>query len=177
MTARTPPLLLGLLLCSLVSWSGCASTPKGVKPDQYKKVAGDFTLRDLKGHQVSFRDFGDKVVLLAFWATWCGPCQTELPLLQEVWERHRKNGFELVSICVDPADTENEVRQMVRRYRYRFPVLMDQETEVSNRFNPTMDLPFSVLVDRHGKIAALHQGYRMGDEVSLEKKIVKLLAR
>lgn len=175
MSPPTRPLLLGFLLFSLAFWFGCASTSKGVKPKTDRKVAGDFTLRDIKGSEVSLRDFENKVVLLSFWATWCGPCHTELPLLYEIWERHRSRGFELVSINVDPADNENEVRQMVRRYRYRFPVLMDQETEVANRFNPTMDLPFSVLIDRRGKISAFQQGYRIGDEETLENKIKKLL--
>jgi peroxiredoxin len=177
MTAPNRLMLPRLLLVSLVWFSGCASAPKNVNSAPDNKVVGDFTLRDLKGHRVSFRDFGDKVVLLSFWATWCGPCHTELPLLEEMWKRHRERGFELVSICVDPADTENEVRQMVRRYRYGFPVLMDQETEVANRFNPTMDLPFSLLIDKHGKIVFVHQGYRIGDEVTVEKKIQELIAR
>ena len=98
-------------------------------------------------------------------------------MLQDIWERYRNKGFELVSVNVDPADTENEVRQMVHRYRYRFPVLLDQETEVSNRFNPTMDLPYSLLIDRKGRISEVHQGYRIGDEVTLEKKIQKLITR
>jgi peroxiredoxin len=152
MTAPNRPLLLSILLFSLLVCSGCASTPKGAKPGGDKKVVGDFTLRDLKGSKVSFRNFEDKVVLLSFWATWCVPCHTELP-----------------------ADNESEVRQMVRRYKYRFPVLMDQETEVSNRFNPTMDLPYSVLVDRRGRIAAVHQGYRIGDEETIESKIKNLI--
>jgi len=175
MTPPTRPLLLVILLGSLVLWSGCAPSKKGLKPTADKKVVGDFTLRDLKGRKVSFRDFEDKVVLLAFWATWCVPCHTELPLLQEIWDRHRAQGFELVSINVDPGDNESEVRQLVRRYNYSFPVLMDQETEVANRFNPTMDLPFSVLVDRRGKISAVHQGYRIGDEETLENQIKNLL--
>jgi peroxiredoxin len=176
MTVHNRSPLLGLFFVSLFCWSGCASSQQKVKPESDKQVVGDFTLRDLKGHKVSFRDFGDKVVLLSFWATWCSPCRTELPLLQEIWERHRGNGFELVSICVDPADTENEVRQMVHRYRYRFPVLMDRETEVINRFNPTMDLPYSMLIDQDGRIASVHQGYRIGDEKALEKEIERLLS-
>jgi peroxiredoxin len=175
MTISNRPLLLAILLGSMILWSGCASTSKGNRPSGDKKVVGDFTLRDLKGHKVSFRDFGDKVVLLSFWSTWCVPCHTELPLLQDIWERHRDQGFELVSVNVDPADNESEVRQLVRRYKYRFPVLIDQETEVSNRFNPTMDLPFSVLIDRQGKIASVHQGYRIGDEETIENQIKKLL--
>jgi peroxiredoxin len=175
MTAPNRPLLLSILLVFLLACSGCASTPKGAKPGGDKKVVGDFTLRDLKGSKVSFRNFNDKVVLLAFWATWCVPCHTELPQLQEIWDRYREQGFELVSINVDPADNESEVRQLARRYKYRFPVLMDQETEVSNRFNPTMDLPYSVLVDRRGRISAVHQGYRIGDEETIENKIKNLL--
>ena len=175
MTASNRPLLLLALLCFLISGAGCASTPKGAKPGGDSKVVGDFSLRDLKGRKVAFRDFDDKVVLLAFWATWCVPCHTELPQLQEIWDRHRDQGFELVSINVDPADNESEVRQMVRRYKYSFPVLMDQETEVANRFNPTMDLPYSVLIDRRGRIAAVHQGYRIGDEETIENKIKKLI--
>jgi peroxiredoxin len=142
-----------------------------------KQVVGDFVLRDLKGKRVQFRDFNGKVVLISFWATWCEPCKHELPRLQEIWQRLQDKGFELVSIAVDPPDLESQLRQMVRRYRYKFPVLLDQETEVSNRFNPTMDLPFSVLVDRNGRIAAIHQGYKTGDEVSIEKKVSDLLAR
>jgi len=175
MTALNRLLPLAILPFCLSLCSGCASTLMSVKPDRDKKVVGDFTLRDLRGRKVSFRSFDDKVVLLSFWATWCVPCHTELPQLQEIWNRHRERGFELVSVSVDPADNESEVRQMVRRYRYRFPVLMDQETEVSNRFNPTMDLPYSVLVDRRGRIASVHQGYRIGDEEIIENEIKKLL--
>jgi peroxiredoxin len=175
MTTSNRLLLLVILLGSLILWSGCASTSPSAKPDRDKKVVGDFTLRDLKGQKVSFSSFDDKVVLLSFWATWCVPCHTELPQLQEIWERYRQQGFELVSVNVDPADNESEVRQMVRRYKYSFPVLMDQETEVSNRFNPTMDLPYSVLVDRRGRIASVHQGYRIGDEETIENEIKKLL--
>ena len=170
-----------VVLTSLLCLSGCAAvqsdSPAGPSNRSDKQVVGDFTLRNMKGRRVAFRDFRDKVVLLSFWATWCVPCQTELPLLQDIWERYRNKGFELVSVNVDPADTENEVRQMVHRYRYRFPVLLDQETEVSNRFNPTMDLPYSLLIDRKGRITEVHQGYRIGDEVTLEKKIQKLIAR
>lgn len=176
--------LFAILCCSL----GCAGPQKegvqgggvkdaGEKSGSGKQVIGDFVLRDLKGKRVQFKDFNGKVVLISFWATWCEPCKHELPLLQEMWQRLQDQGFELVSIAVDPPDLESQLRQMVRRYRYKFPVLLDQETEVSNRFNPTMDLPFSILVDRGGRIAAIHQGYKTGDEVTIEKKVNDLLAR
>jgi len=181
-------LATGFLSAFLITSSGCAGAQKqdtggggektvAGKGGSDKQVVGDFVLRDLKGKRVQFKDFNGKVVLISFWATWCEPCKHELPLLQEIWQRLQEKGFELVSIAVDPPDLESQLRQMVRRYRYKFPVLLDQETEVSNRFNPTMDLPFSILVDRQGRIAAIHQGYKTGDEVSIEKKISDLLAR
>lgn len=137
----------------------------------------DFSLRDLKGKTHRLSQHKDKVVLLAFWATWCGPCQTELTQFQALWAKYRGAGFELISINVDPPDTESLVRQTVRRYGYDFPVLLDQETEVSNRYNPTMDLPYCVLLDKAGKIFTRHQGYRPGDEKTVEQEILQLLGK
>ena len=135
----------------------------------------DFSLKNLKGKTVGIKDYKGKVVLLTFWATYCGPCRTELPQLQLIWDKYRDQGFELVSVNTDPADTESAVRQDVRRQRYRFEVLLDQETEVVNRYNPTTDLPFSLLIDRAGSISYIHQGYHIGDESIIEDKIANLL--
>jgi peroxiredoxin len=170
--------LLSVLL-PIACWTGCAGIQAESKqePDSRKTAVGSFTLLDLKGQRVNLQDFDDKVVLLSFWATWCEPCRVELPALQEIWDRYRRSGFELITINVDPPDTESTVRQFVRRYRYRFPVLLDQETVVANRFNPTMDLPFSVLINRKGRIEAVHQGYKIGDEAAIEQMIHGLLAR
>ncbi|MBN2497972.1 MAG: TlpA family protein disulfide reductase [Deltaproteobacteria bacterium] len=168
-------LLVGLLLASL----GCASATGKAGRDHSPHRTGvrDFALRDLRGQTVRLSDHAGKVVLLSFWATWCGPCQTELSQLQTIWKRLRERGFELLTIAIDPADTESEVRRMARRYGYEFPVLLDQETEVANRFNPTMDLPYSVLLDRRGAIAARHQGFKPGDEKIVEEEILRLLGR
>lgn len=166
----------GCLVCVLLL-AGCPATisPQRRQAAGETKIVGNFVLRDLRGRRVQLRDFDDKVVLLSFWASWCKPCHQELPALQEIWKRHRARGFALVSVAVDPPDTESDVRQMARRYRYEFPVLLDPETDVANRFNPTMDLPYSVLIDREGRIAAVHQGYRIGDELTMEKEIEALL--
>jgi peroxiredoxin len=174
MTSRT---IGPLALVAALALAACSAARDNTREaDDGKQVVGNFSLRDLKGRRIQLRQFDDQVVLLSFWATWCKPCHMELPRLQEIWDKHKERGFSLVSVVVDPPDTESEVRQMVRRYRYRFPVLLDQETEVANRFNPTMDLPFSVLIDRTGRIADVHQGYKIGDEVTIESKIEKLLA-
>jgi peroxiredoxin len=171
-------LSFSLILCISICLGGCTGSQK--KDDKPvggpKKVVGDFSLSDLKGNKVRLSDFKDKVIFISFWASWCEPCRTELPQLEKIWKRHKDKGFELISIAIDPPDLEGTVRQMARRYRYKFPVLLDPETEVSSRFNPAMELPFGLLIDRDGKIVTTHQGYRIGDEETIEKEITDLLA-
>jgi len=171
-------LLAGLI--GLVA-AGCAGSQAASKDegapagDKGSQAVGDFSLRDLKGHTVRLSDHAGKVVLVSFWATWCDPCQIELPQIQALWKKHRERGFELLTIAVDTADKEAEVRQLVRRYRYEFPVLLDQSSEVTDRFHPTMELPYSMLLDRQGHIVARHQGYRPGDEEVIAGEVEKLL--
>lgn len=154
--------------------SGSVSSKAAGKEDA--QAVGDFRLRDLKGHTVRLSDHAGKVVLVSFWASWCEPCQIELPQLQDLWKKNRDRGFELLTISVDTADKEAEVRQLVRRYRYEFPVLLDQSSQVTDRFHPTMELPYSMLLDRRGHIVARHQGYRPGDEEVIAGEVEKLLA-
>ncbi len=136
---------------------------------------GDFSLLDTDGKRVHLSDFSGKVLLVSFWATWCEPCQLELPQLQKLWKKYRGQGFELLTICADGADTQSEVKRLIRRYRYDFPVLLDQSGEVTDKFNPSMELPFSMLMDTNGKIISRHQGYRPGDEKQIEQEIGQLL--
>jgi thiol-disulfide isomerase/thioredoxin len=112
---------------------------------------------------------------VSFWATWCEPCQVELAQVQKLWDRYRARGFELVAINVDPPDAQSAVRDTARRYRYSFPILLDSSSEVVNRFNPKMELPFSILFDARGQVSATHQGFVPGDEVVIEDEIRKLV--
>jgi len=174
---RLATFLIAVVLFAVLSACPTAQLKPDSRPATTKGVAGDFRLPDLSGKTVRLSDYRNKVVYLSFWASWCEPCRSELPQLQKIWERQHDKGFELVSVAVDPSDLENTVRRQVHRYRYRFPVLLDQDTEVANRFNPTMSLPFGVLFDRRGRIAYTHKGYRIGDEQLIEEKISKLLSR
>lgn len=145
---------------------------------QIKKTANtsDFCLPDLKGQEVCLDDFRGKVVLTSFWASWCEPCLSELPQLQDLWTKHRDRGLVFLSVNLDTADRESEVRRLTRRYRFRFPVLLDQSAEVTNRFHPTLELPLTIVFDRQGRIIARHQGFKLGDERKLDKVIADRLA-
>ena len=145
---------------------------------QIKKTANtsDFCLPDLTGQEVCLEDYRGKIVLTSFWASWCEPCLSELPQLQDLWTEYKDRGVVLISVNLDTADRESEVRQLARRYRFRFPVLLDQSAEVTNRFHPTLELPLTIVFDRQGRIIARHQGYKLGDERKLDRVIVDRLA-
>lgn len=153
---------------------GCAERVASETNQGYTDNVG-FTLSDLKGKETRLSDFRGKVVLLAFWGACCPKGRESLQVLQNTWDQYRDQGFELISINKDPPDKESTVRQIVHRYRYRFPVLLDRESDVSNRFNPRMVFPFHVLLDRQGRITNVFQGYRTGDEFQIEEQIKKLL--
>ena len=140
------------------------------------EVAPDFTLRDIDNQSVSLSGTKGKVVLISFWATWCGPCQVEMPHIQKMYSELAPKGFTVLSVSADDARTASMVKPLIKKNGYTFPVLLDKETTVVAQYNPSKTLPYSVIVDRNGKIAHVHQGYNPGDEVALQKEIEALLA-
>jgi len=142
-----------------------------------RKPAGDFTLRDINGKNVSLSDYQGKVVLMSFWATWCGPCKVEMAHLSEMYKELEGKGFVVLSVSSDDARTASQVKPYIKRKRYTFPVVLDKESTVTTRYNPTKTLPYGVLVGRDFKIAKQYSGYQPGDEVQVEKDILAELAK
>ncbi|HYA49023.1 MAG TPA: redoxin domain-containing protein, partial [Burkholderiales bacterium] len=138
--------------------------------------APDFTLKDLAGqpHKLSGY-FPSHVVLLNFWATWCVPCVKELPHLQEFQDRYGSRGLQVLAISIDTSDRQASVSSFVARYGYTFSVLLDVESQVVSIYDPRLNLPYSVLLDRQGAIRYAHLGYSPGDEHLLEQKLAALL--
>ena len=137
--------------------------------------ASDFSLRDLDGQTVTLSQFEGQVVLIDFWATWCGPCKQAMPHLQEMVNELGDEGFTVLAISTDDARDKAKVKPFIRRSRFTFPVLYDTQSEVLTTYNPGKTLPFSVLVDREGNVANLHSGYNPGDEVALRAEVMELL--
>ena len=107
-----------------------------------------FSLRDINGKQVSLEDYKGSVVLVNFWATWCGPCQAEMPHLQKMYVDLEEQGFVVLSISADNARDASKVKPLVKRNRYTFPVLLDKDSTVLNQYNPESVLPYNVLIGR-----------------------------
>lgn len=144
--------------------------------DAAGEMAADFTLRDLSGKSVSLSSYKGKVVLVNFWATWCLPCQKEMPELEKIYKDLGPKGFVVLSISADDARTSSQVKPLIMKNGYTYPVLLDTQTAVVSQYNPTKTLPYSVLVDRQGRVSQIHSGYNPGDEVKIRAEIEALLA-
>jgi peroxiredoxin len=138
--------------------------------------ATDFTLRDINGQSMSLSQHKGEVIVLSFWATWCGPCKEEMPHLQKMYDELKEQGLLVVSVSTDDARTASRVKQFIRTMRYDFPVLLDRDSTVIASYNPTKTLPYTVVIDRNFEIAKIHTGYNPGDEVELRHLIESLLA-
>lgn len=133
--------------------------------------APDFELSALDGRTVHLADhLGRDVVLLDFWATFCGPCLSEMPRLDALYRRQRARGFVVIGISVDDADSLSDVRRVTAGHA-SFPVLLDTEARVIPHYDPSLLLPYEVLIGRDGVVISTHAGYAQGDAAALEREI------
>ena len=135
--------------------------------------APDFTLKSLQGSNLRLNEYRGQVVLLNFWASWCGPCRQEMPLLDRIHQRYQEAGFAVISVNVE--GDEVPARALAKETGVTFPVLIDTDQRVSELYDLEA-MPSSVLIDRDGVVRYIHRGYQPGDE-SLYLKVVKQLIK
>jgi peroxiredoxin len=134
--------------------------------------APSFTLAALTGQQAALSQYKGQVVMVNFWATWCGPCQQEMPLLDQMYKKYKPAGFTLIGVNVDKEAPA--VRELMARKPVSFPVLLDPANQVSKAYHVD-EMPSSVLIDRKGEIRYIHRGYRPGDENEYQDRIRQLI--
>lgn len=125
------------------------------------KSAPNFTLRSNGGDNVKLSELRGEVVMINFWASWCGPCRQEMPLLDEMYQRYQPMGFTLLGVNVE--EDPSKANALLKDLPVSFPVLYDTENEVSKLYD-VVAMPSSVLIDRSGNIRYIHKGYKPGDE-------------
>jgi len=168
--ARLAALASGLLVAS------CGGSGPGAKTSG-GAAAPDFTLPSLDGKQVRLSDFkGNSVVLIDFWSTTCDPCMTEMPHLVDLYKKNKDRGFVVLAVSADGPESRAQVSSVARAKEMIFPVLLDEETVVTARYNPKRELPFSVLIGKDGSILHKRGSYTEGDEKILEAKVEEALA-
>jgi thiol-disulfide isomerase/thioredoxin len=149
---------LGLLAGSQVGQPPQRSLPAGVAVLKPGDMRADLQLDDAEGTAHRLSEWDGKLVLINFWATWCGPCREEMPLLSQTRAKFSANGFEVVGIAIDDAGS---VQDFLKDSPVRYPILVggDDEANPSLLFGDTRSvLPYSVLIGRDGKLIAQRAG-------------------
>ena len=123
--------------------------------------APSFTLAARGGQNVSLTQYKGQVVMLNFWASWCGPCRQEMPLLESIYRKYNKMGFTMIGVNVEP--DSNAANDWLKATPVSFPILYDRDSKVSKLYD-VAGMPSTVIIDRSGKVRVLHRGYKPGDE-------------
>jgi thiol-disulfide isomerase/thioredoxin len=122
----------------------------GLDAPAHEVMAEDFTLEALDGSKASLSSFKGKVVLLSFWATWCGPCKEEMPAMQTLYQKLRDKGFEVVA--VDMMEDKAAVAKFVKTAGYTFPVLLDSTGAIGGGAYAARAIPTNYVVDKGGRL-------------------------
>lgn len=157
------PLLI-LLLSSVLLPGMTARAVSGAAPD--------FSLQSRDGGTVSLSEFRGQVVMINFWATWCGPCREEMPHLEALYQRYSALGFRLLGVNVE--ENSENAEAWLEEMPVSFSILFDPENRVSELYD-VIAMPSTVLVDRQGNIRFSHDGYQPGYENDYQTQIRALI--
>ena len=174
---------LGLIVATLISVVAFAlfanratriPSARGAKTSQENKLAAspDFTLKDLDDHDVSLSQFKGKVVLVNFWATWCGPCKIEIPWLVELQDKYAARGFTVLGVAMDE-EGKSAVAPFVQKERFKvggtsqsinYPIALGNDA-TADKFGGLIGFPTSVLISKDGRVVKRVDGLVSYDEI------------
>ena len=156
MSARTVKgLFKGLALAAVFVLPAFAASSSGPAPA--------FSLSARGGKTIALDQFKGQVVMINFWASWCGPCRTEMPILEDIYKKYKPMGFTMLAVNVEPDTAAAEAWLAKLSKPVTFPVAFDTDSKVSKLYK-VPGMPTTVFVDRKGNVRVLHKGYKPGDE-------------
>ena len=160
------PSLIRCLIVSLFCMSMCANALEIGKP------APDFTLKSLEGTNLNLTEQRGKIIVINFWASWCGPCRKEMPVLETFYKKYTDLGVSVWGVNVEQ---ENQAgRDFLADLNLTFPILFDKSNTLSESYNVEA-MPTTVIVDRDGLVRYTFKGYKPGYEKKYAKAIKKLI--
>lgn len=148
-------------VASALVFSACSSSGEhvraaSVRPGKDRKKAPEFSLKDSDGKNLSLADYKGKVVLLNFWATWCGPCRVEIPWFVEFEQKYKDHGFAVIGVSMDD-DGWKAVKPYIAEKHMNYRIVVGDDA-VGSLYGGVDNLPTTFLIDREGNIAATHVG-------------------
>lgn len=134
--------------------------------------APEFKLPVRAGGELALSSLKGQVVMINFWATWCGPCRQEMPLLEQIYKRYKGLGFTLLAVNVE--EDSSGADKWLAETPVTFPVLFDRTNSVSKLYD-VVAMPSTVIVDRKGQVRYIHHGYKPGTESQYQDQVRSLL--
>ncbi len=135
-------------------------------------TAPDFTLKSKSGENIRLQDLRGEVVMLNFWASWCGPCREEMPLMDVIYQQYKDLGFTILAVNVDEDSADAD--RFLASVPVSFPVVYDNQSKVSEMYKVDA-MPTTILIDRDGQKRFLHRGYKAGYEDDYEQQVKQLV--
>ncbi|MBC8311670.1 MAG: TlpA family protein disulfide reductase [Candidatus Marinimicrobia bacterium] len=154
-------LFIMFISATLIAQDGISSAQREAikKMTESINTAPDFTLTSLADSTYTLSNMKDKVVLVNFWATWCGPCRMEIPDFNELYLKHHKEGFEILGIAMD--GTKKSLKNFTKSYKMEYPILYGSARDlnkVSMDYGGVMSLPTSVLIGKNNEVIRTYPG-------------------
>ena len=160
-----------LVLCSLFTL-GLVFTTAPANALAIGEVAPDFTLKNMQGENQNLAEQRGKIIVINFWASWCGPCRQEMPILESFYDKYNKLGVSVWGVNVEQ---ENQAgRDFLKGLNLTFPIFFDETNEISATYQVEA-MPTTVIVDRNGKLRYAFKGFKPGFEKKYAKAIKKLI--
>ena len=137
-------------------------------------LAPDFSLKTISGKNIKLSELRGNVVMINFWASWCGPCLQEMPALEQLHQRYKDLGFTLLGVNVE--HDIKEAKDYLKKVDISFPILFDVTNQVSNEYEIS-GMPTTYLVDRDGNLRKLYIGYQPGSSEEVYQQEIKALLK
>lgn len=148
-------IILLILACVAFLLSGCSALG-------FSQQAKDFTLPDINGDMISLSDYQGENIYLNFWASWCEPCNDEMPAIEEIYQEYNNKG--IVLLTINTGEDRATVEEYMKTNGYTFPVLLDLEMDVARQYK-TASIPVSFFINKEGKIVITKEGLMSEEEM------------
>jgi thiol-disulfide isomerase/thioredoxin len=139
------------------------------------QTVNDFEFKDIENNTRTYNELkGEKLTLIDFWATWCGPCNKAIPELNKIYGSYKNKGVEIIGINCDGPRSVSKVGPLSKSLQIQYPILIDINSELKTELN-IIGLPTLIIVNSKGRIVWIHEGFVSGEEEIIRSEIEKYL--